>query len=96
MIGTIIEKPVVTQEQLEAYAEIAAWCNDNGARIEDKGGWFEVCAVPEPEAAAFAEEEAEGGRGGALETENAELRARLAVMEERLAALEALLEGDLR
>ena len=30
------------------YREAARWCNANGARMEDKGEWYEVCAIPEP------------------------------------------------
>ena len=32
------------------YREAAQWCNANGARMEDKGEWYEVCAIPEPTA----------------------------------------------
>lgn len=31
------------------YAEAAAWCNENNATIEDKGDYYEVVALPEPE-----------------------------------------------
>ncbi len=31
------------------YAEAAAWCNERNATIEDKGDYYEVVAIPEPE-----------------------------------------------
>lgn len=45
MIGTKFEKPVADEA---AYAAAAEWCNQNGARIEDEGAYYEVVAVPEP------------------------------------------------
>lgn len=30
------------------YAKCAAWCNANNATIEDKGEYYEVCAIPAP------------------------------------------------
>lgn len=47
MLGTKFEKPL-PDEKLSAYAEAAAWCNANGATIEDKGDYYEVVALPEP------------------------------------------------
>ena len=85
-IGYRITKPVETQEQLDAYMAAAAWCNANGARILDGDGYFEVVAA-EP---AEAEEQ---DALSELEQENAELKARLARIEEKLALL---LDGDLK
>ena len=54
MIGTKIQKPI---ENLEKYSELARWCNENKAYIEDKGDYYEVVAIPEPteeEKQAFA------------------------------------------
>ena len=48
MIGTKFNKPLETQEQLEAYSQAAEWCNANNATIEDKGDYYEVVAVPAP------------------------------------------------
>jgi hypothetical protein len=48
MIGTKINKPLETQEQLDAYSQAAEWCNNNNATIEDKGDYYEVVAVPPP------------------------------------------------
>lgn len=45
MIGTKIQKPI---EDLEKYSELAKWCNENKAFIEDKGDFYEVVAIPEP------------------------------------------------
>ena len=45
MIGFKFEKPV---EDDEKYAEVAEWCNENNALIEDKGEYYEVVAIPEP------------------------------------------------
>lgn len=39
------------------YLEAAHWCNANGALMEDKGEWYEVCAIPEPTAEELAEAE---------------------------------------
>ena len=85
-IGYRIEKPVSTQEQLDEYMAAAEWCNANGARILDADGYFEVVAAEpaEPEQADVLSE---------LEKENAELKARLARIEEKLALL---LDGDLK
>ena len=48
MIGTKFNKPLETQEQLEAYSQAAEWCNANNATIEDKGDYYEVVAIPAP------------------------------------------------
>jgi hypothetical protein len=48
MIGTKFNKPLETQEQLDAYSSAAEWCNANNAMIEDKGEYYEVVPVPEP------------------------------------------------
>lgn len=45
-IGSKIYKPVETQEQCDAYAEVASWCNEHGATIEDKGEYYEVAETP--------------------------------------------------
>lgn len=45
MIGFKFEKPVKDDEK---YAEVAQWCNENNAFIEDKGDYYEVVAIPEP------------------------------------------------
>lgn len=37
-----------TQEQLAAYSQAAEWCNANHARIDDKGDYYEVVAIPAP------------------------------------------------
>ena len=64
MIGTQFAKPLqddyLFDEQgnrsdnpatntCKKYAEAAAWCNENNATIEDKGDYYEVVALPEPE-----------------------------------------------
>lgn len=48
MIGTKINKPLETQEQLDEYAQMAEWCNSNKATIEDKGEYYEVMELPKP------------------------------------------------
>ena len=46
MIGTTIKKPL---EDATLYAQAAAWCNETQkARIEDKGDFYEVVALPTP------------------------------------------------
>ena len=44
MLGTKINKPCETQEELESYSSVAKWCNENNAHIEDKGEYYEVIA----------------------------------------------------
>ena len=44
MIRKQIQKPV---KDWSEYTEVAIWCNDNKAIIEDKGEWYEVVALPE-------------------------------------------------
>lgn len=46
MIGKQIQKPV---ENWSEYTETALWCNENKAMIEDKGDYYEVVAIVEPE-----------------------------------------------
>lgn len=46
MIGTIIPKPVV---DLDRYAEIAEWCNENNARIVEYDDYYEVVEIVVPE-----------------------------------------------
>ena len=49
MIGTKFYKPL-SEESETAYSETAKWCNETQAGfIEDKGDWYEVVAIPEPE-----------------------------------------------
>ncbi len=48
MIGTRFNKPLETEEQLDAYSQAAEWCNNNNAMIEDKGEYYEVVEVPAP------------------------------------------------
>ena len=49
MIGKTFAKPLT---DLAEYSKAAAWCNQNGAHIEDKGEYYEVVEtiVPEPTA----------------------------------------------
>ena len=52
MIGTKFLKPV---KDFEDYAKAAQWCNETqSARIEDKGDYYEVVAIPEPTAEEIA------------------------------------------
>ena len=44
MIGKQIQKPVSNWND---YTKAALWCNVNKAIIEDKGGYYEVFALPE-------------------------------------------------
>lgn len=46
MIGTKFNKPLETQEQLDAYSQAAEWCNSNNATIEDKGEYYEIVEIP--------------------------------------------------
>lgn len=48
MLGIKFKKPLETQEQLDGYAQMAAWCNENHATIEDKGEYYEVVKIPAP------------------------------------------------
>lgn len=84
-LGIRIAKPVTTQEDLDRYMAVAEWCNQNHAQIADREGYFEVIEAEEPEEQPDAMTE--------LEKENAELKARLARIEEKLALL---LDGDLK
>lgn len=45
MIGTKIDKPIA---DYDAYTELSAWCNENGAMIEDKGDYYECVEMPAP------------------------------------------------
>ena len=45
MVGTQFNEENL---DLNAYSQAAAWCNANGATIEDKGEYYEVVAIPEP------------------------------------------------
>lgn len=48
-IGDRFNKPIITQDECDAYNIAAEWCNQNQAMIEDKGDHYEVVAIPEPE-----------------------------------------------
>lgn len=48
MLGTKFNKPLETQEQLDAYSSAAEWCNANSAHIEDKGEYYEVVENAKP------------------------------------------------
>ena len=53
MIGTTVKKPV---SDWTAYSNAAAWCNETQqARIEDKGDYYEVVALPTPPEPTFDE-----------------------------------------
>lgn len=39
-----------TQEFCEEYSQLAEWCNNNGATIEDKGEYYEAVTPPPPPA----------------------------------------------
>lgn len=43
MIGTKLYKGKFTNKE---YADLAVWCNDNNATIEDKGEYYEVVEIP--------------------------------------------------
>lgn len=42
MLGTKINKPILSQEECDNYTRIAEWCNSNNCSIEDKGKYYEV------------------------------------------------------
>ena len=56
MIGTRIEKIIIRNEDgsqsvkynTEQYHAAAKWCNENGAVIADKVGYYEVVVIPQP------------------------------------------------
>lgn len=54
MIGKKIGKPIKDKKD---YAETARWCNENGAKIEEKEDFYEVVAIPEKTQSELAEEE---------------------------------------
>ena len=54
MLGTKFTKPLT---DIEGYQKAAAWCNENGATIEDKGDYYEVVAIPDPTAEEIAAQE---------------------------------------
>lgn len=63
MLGTEFKKPLA-EEQLQAYAKAAEWCNNNNAFIEEEADCYVVKAIPEPtpeelEAQALAQAKAE-------------------------------------
>lgn len=45
MIGIKFNKPLTN---LEEYTKCAEWCNNNNAKIEDKGDYYECVAIPRP------------------------------------------------
>jgi hypothetical protein len=71
MLGKKILKPLEPNEILSdsglilntaentynKYTELAAWCNENGAVLEDKGDYYEVIAVSEPSEAEIRKAE---------------------------------------
>lgn len=42
MLGTKINKPILSQEECDNYTRIAEWCNSNNCSIEDKDKYYEV------------------------------------------------------
>lgn len=46
MIGTKLNKNQLDRHE---YFEVSSWCNKNNCTIEDKGDYYEVVAIPEPE-----------------------------------------------
>lgn len=52
MIGKQINKPV---KDWKEYRQAAKWANENSARIDDMGGYYEVVAIPEPPAPTLEE-----------------------------------------
>ncbi len=60
MLGTQFAKPLQDDESLpnsyKAYSQAAAWCNANGATIEDKGDYYEVVSIPDPTLAEVKEQ----------------------------------------
>lgn len=66
MIGKQINKPV---KDWKEYRQAAKWANENSARIDDMGSYYEVVAIPEPtdeEKAALALEQAKAERAEAV------------------------------
>lgn len=54
MIGTRLQKPI---ENVEDYAVLARWCNENQtATLEEFDDYYEVVAKPEPTAEELAEQ----------------------------------------
>ena len=45
MLGTKLYKGQYSDTE---YADIAVWCNENNATIEDKGEYYECVAIPAP------------------------------------------------
>ena len=52
-IGKTFSKDIATSE----YFENSMWCLKNKAIIRDKGGYYEIEAIPEPTAEELAEQE---------------------------------------
>lgn len=46
MIGKKLYKN--NKDDMAQYTDVAIWCNNNNATIEDKGEYYEVIAIPEP------------------------------------------------
>lgn len=47
MIGLKMKFPV-TQEECDEYEKVAAWVNENNAKLVLNGDYYEVMALPEP------------------------------------------------
>lgn len=45
-IGYKIQKPVITQQQCDEYSQMAKWCNENNAHIEEYSTYYEVVENP--------------------------------------------------
>jgi|GEM_PF-1807898 len=56
-IGYQIDKKGLTNK---TYADMASWCNSNGATIEDKEDYLEIVAPPAPTQEEQLEAEKEG------------------------------------
>lgn len=48
MIGRTIIKPLDSKEKIDMYKNLAEWCENNNATIEDKGDYYKVVANPQP------------------------------------------------
>ena len=89
-LGYALRKPILTQEECDAYAAMAQAVDDHNAaggdtdtkwKIEDGEDSYTVAAVPPPTAEELAAQE--------KAKKEAEEKAQLPTAEERLAALEA-------
>ena len=48
MIGTKVYKPLDNQQKCDEYFNLSNWCNENKAKIDDKGEYYECVAIPTP------------------------------------------------